>query len=199
MKLIVITSENFFDDEGRIINLLFQNGLEILHLRKPSSSIEAVKELTMSIDASFHKRIVLHDHFSLTETFDLRGVHLNRRNMVAPQKEKLSLSCSCHSFEEVVSSRGYDYVFLSPIFDSISKAGYIGGFTSEQLYEAKYEGIINERVMALGGITQDKIPLVGQFGFGGIVVLGAIWSDFGRDGNTDDLLRRFDKLKRTCN
>ena len=198
MKLIVITSEEFFNGEGRIINLLFRNGLEVLHLRKPYSSIDDTARLIKSIDAPFHQRIVLHDNYSLTEMFDIRGVHLNKRNTVAPDKEKLSVSCSCHSFGDIVTYHGCDYVFLSPVFDSISKTGYNSRFTSEQLCKAKDEGIISEKVMALGGVTLENIPLVRQYGFGGVVVLGALWSDFVRDGNTDDLLRRFDELRTKC-
>ena len=198
MKLIVITSEEFPHGESMAINRMFEDGLEILHLRKPHSSIDAVERLIKQIDASFHQHIVVHDHFSLVEMFDLRGVHLNMRNTATPQKEGFSVSRSCHSFEDIVSFRAYDYVFLSPVFDSISKIGYSCRFTPEQLYDAKNEGIINEKVMALGGVTPEKIPLVRQYGFGGAVVLGTLWNDFLKIGDTDDLIRRFKELKIKC-
>lgn len=35
MKLIVITTPQFFEGEAAAVTSLFQNGLEILHLRKP--------------------------------------------------------------------------------------------------------------------------------------------------------------------
>ncbi|MDD6809054.1 MAG: thiamine phosphate synthase, partial [Bacteroidales bacterium] len=47
------------------------------------------------------------------------------------------LSVSCHSLEELSAHKAkFDYLFLSPIFDSISKKGYSGRFTREQLLEA---------------------------------------------------------------
>ena len=40
MKLIVITTPQFFEGEAEAVTSLFQNGLEILHLRKPGASAE---------------------------------------------------------------------------------------------------------------------------------------------------------------
>jgi thiamine-phosphate pyrophosphorylase len=64
---------------------------------------------------------------------------------------------------------------LSPIFDSISKPGYNSAFTAEQIAEARRQGLIDERVMALGGVTFDKIDDVLKMGFGGAMILGDAW------------------------
>ena len=64
-----------------------------------------------------------------------------------------AVSRSCHSLEEVAESRELDYVFLSPVFDSISKQGYASHFSEEQL-----RGHVDARVMALGGVTAGRIP-----------------------------------------
>ena len=188
MKLIVITTETFFEGEAEAINLLFEYGLETLHLRKPAASPHEMAVFIKQIKLDYHDRIVVHDHYELTKMFDLRGIHLNRRNQEtsynrhcegdSPKQSKLSISRSCHSLEEVQESRFFDYVFLSPVFDSISKVGYKQGFTPEQLNEARERKIIDERVIALGGITKDNIPIARSFGFGGVAVLGALWSRF---------------------
>ena len=68
-----------------------------------------------------------------------------------------------------------DYVFLSPIFDSISKRGYRSQFSLTELQKAAAEGIIDSKVVALGGITKDKLPLLQSLHFGGAAMLGAIW------------------------
>jgi thiamine-phosphate pyrophosphorylase len=64
---------------------------------------------------------------------------------------------------------------LSPIFDSISKQGYHAAFTCKQIEEARLQGLIDERVMALGGVTFSKIEEVKQMGFGGAMILGDAW------------------------
>ena len=68
-----------------------------------------------------------------------------------------------------------DYLFLSPIFDSISKAGYKSNFTIDELRAAADAGIIDSRVFALGGVTPDRLSLLQSIGFGGAVMLGAVW------------------------
>ena len=76
---------------------------------------------------------------------------------------------SCHSLEEVCQYKNHmDYVFLSPVFDSISKQGYRAAFSIETLEQAR--GIIDEKVFALGGVTLDKITILEQLHFGGIAV-----------------------------
>ena len=84
---------------------------------------------------------------------------------------------SCHSIEEVKNSTDVDYCFLSPIYDSISKKGYTSHFSAEILTNACREGIITERVFALGGITPELLPQLQEWGFGGAVMLGYLWEE----------------------
>ncbi|MDR0395242.1 MAG: thiamine phosphate synthase [Tannerella sp.] len=200
MKLIVITAEPFFEGEPEAIRLLFKQGLERLHIRKPYASFDETKRFVERIDAAFHPRIVLHDHYELAHIFRVKGIHLNSRNpsgsRVLFRAQGLTISRSCHSFEEIESCREeMDDVFLSPVFDSISKTGYKRRFTPEQLNDARNKGLINERVIALGGITAAGIPAVRAYGFGGVAVLGSLWAGLAADRDTGGLLERFNELK----
>ena len=195
MKLIVITAENIFEKEAEIINLLFENGLGVLHLRKPDSSSDNLKNLISEIDIQYHNRIVLHDHFELVDNFDLKGVHLNRRNSVIPAKTGLSISRSCHSLEEVKEYRDKSsYVFLSPVFNSISKEGYASNFSEETLLKAKEDGIINDKIFALGGVSPQNIGIIRKYSFGGAVILGYLWGNVEDTGDYISLLKRFKEL-----
>ena len=91
-----------------------------------------------------------------------------------------------------------DYVFLSPIFDSISKEGYTSAFTSESIREAAEKGIIDKRVIALGGVDENNLLQVKDFGFGGAAILGGLWNKFdpASDYNYQELIAHFRKLKR---
>ena len=83
---------------------------------------------------------------------------------------------SCHTLEEVhLNKLQSDYVFLSPIFDSISKQGYKAAFTEYILRCAHRDGIIDDKVVALGGITPANARKAMTLGFGGVAVLGDIW------------------------
>ena len=184
---IVITLPYFFEGEAEAITLMFQSGLERLHMRKPECKIEEMRDLIKEIPACYHNRIVIHEHFDLLKDFNLCGVHLNRRNPKAPKGWKGHISISCHSFEELAQKKedGYifadgscnpfDYLSLSPIFDSISKQGYNSAFSIEDLNKAKLDGIIDKRVLALGGICSDNVGKALEFGFGGVMVLGDAW------------------------
>lgn len=196
MKLIIITNEIVFEGNGTLLNKLFAEGMETLHLRKPFATESEVEYLLNQIDAEYHRQIVLHDHFGLLNTFNLKGVHLNRRNSVRPQITDISVSRSCHSLECLEASiENHDYIFLSPIFDSISKAGYNHAFTEEQLLEAKLKHLINEKVIALGGIDHKTIPLAVQYGFGRVAVLGSLWGNYLQDKDEKALLKRFRNLQ----
>lgn len=198
MKLIVVTTPTFFVEEDKIITTLFEEGLDILHLRKPETSAIYAERLLTLIPEKYHRRIVTHEHFYLKEEFNLMGIHLNARNPKEPHDYSGHVSCSCHSVEEVKSKKHfYDYVFMSPIFDSISKENYQSAYTAEELRTAAKEKIIDHKVMALGGITAENITAVKDLGFGGAVVLGDLWNKF--DACTDQdylsLIEHFRKLK----
>lgn len=177
MQRIVITWPEFFPGEAAHIVRLLDEGVDRIHLRKPDSTIEQCARLLDAIPPACYSRISLHDHFALLQDYALGGVHLNRRNPVAPQLSRdLLVSRSCHSLDEVVAFKPIcDYVFLSPVFDSISKQGYRSAFSDAVLSDAARQGIIDSQVYALGGISEDKLPLLSDWHFGGYVQLGAVW------------------------
>lgn len=177
MKWIVITSPDFLSGEASAIGLLLQNGVDSIHLRKPFSDKINVQKLLEEIPSKFHRAIVLHDHFELCGRYGLQGIHLNSRNHDIPRGFKGSLSCSCHSIEEVEKWKNkMDYVFLSPIFNSISKQGYKSAFSFDLLEKARQEKIIDEKVVALGGVTYSAIPWLQSLSFGGAAFLGDVWN-----------------------
>lgn len=194
MKLIAITTPYFFEGEAQIISALFQEGMKKLHLRKPQSSKDELRLLLEAIPTECHIHIILHDHFELSGEYSIGGIHLNSRNRMVPEGFKGSISRSCHSLEEVQDNRQLDYVFLSPIFQSISKEGYGSGFAIEDLRKAAADGIINEKVIALGGIDETTIQLIEPLHFGGAAILGALWGDAASDKQTDSIIKQYKQL-----
>lgn len=173
---IVVTQPHFYKEEADAIIQMFQSGLQRLHLRKPDSTIDECRQLLRDIPSVYHQRIVLHDHHQLAGEFAIAGVHLNSRNPEPPVGWQGDVSRSCHSLEEVKQWKSRcTYVTLSPIFDSISKQDYNAAFSPEQLIHAKEEGIIDNHVIALGGLCGDNIQEALSYGFGGVMVLGDAW------------------------
>lgn len=199
MKLILLSTPFCFVEEHQILNALFDEGLELLHLRKPDSPAAYLERLITLINEPYRKQIVIHDHFYLKAEYGLKGIHLNRRNPQPPSDYKGSISLSCHSAEEVVQSkRKFDYLFLSPIFNSISKQGYASHFPPEQLRELSKKKVIDRKVMALGGVCADNIASLREYGFGGAVVLGDVWNRFEQHSAQDfkEVLQQFRKLRK---
>lgn len=177
MNIIPITKPDFFEGETDIVNNLFADSLQRLHLRKPEATRKRLAEWIERIEPTFRNHIVLHDHYRLAVAYGLGGIHLNSRNPDVPdwlERNRFSLSRSCHTIEEVKTmASDYDYVFLSPIFDSISKQGYKAAFTRAELTEIR--AILSQNVYALGGITFDNLKEVEQLGFCGAAMLGGFW------------------------
>jgi thiamine-phosphate pyrophosphorylase len=176
--IIVITRPDFFEGEAAKIAQLLQSGrADLVHIRKPRASQSEVEQLLFSIPTELYSRLVLHDHHSLAIKYGLRGVHLNSRNPEPPAGWSGAVSISCHTLSELSECRRKPYVYmsLSPIFDSISKRGYRSAFSADDIAAARSQGLIDERVMALGGITFDKITEIKEMGFGGAMILGDAW------------------------
>lgn len=175
MRLIAITTPKVTDDDASIIERLLDRGIDIIHLRKPESTIDECRKLLTKLTAEQRSKIVIHDYPELYSEFSLRGVHINRNITSLPIGYNGSISRSCHTFEEVLRYKEEcDYLFLSPIFDSISKRGYKSRFSDEVLRRASVEGLIDSKVIALGGVTLDKIPYLRSLNFGGVAMMGAI-------------------------
>ncbi len=175
MKLIVISPPTLVPNEHEILNALFEEGLENFHLHKPDLGKEETKEFIQKIPFKHHNKIVLHADFP-----------------------------KFHSLQELAEHKEkYDYAFLSPIFDSISKPGYKSKFSNRSgtslpvnqgFSQTKPEliaAIKGRNIIALGGVDENKIELTKKIGFIGVAVLGAIW-------NSKDPVGNFKKIKIKC-
>lgn len=177
MKIIVITTPKVTNKDTNIIKALLDGGVDIIHLRKPNSHIDKCRKILETLDDDYRAKIVIHNYPELYTEYSLKGIHQNRIITTLPEGYNGLKTRSCHTFEEVVQHKGNcDYLLLSPIFNSISKEGYTSKFTHDALIQATKEGVIDERVIALGGITFDKINYLRDLKFGGVAMLGAIYN-----------------------
>lgn len=201
MKLILLSTREFFVEEDKIINALFDEGLDLLHLRKPASEPIYSERLLTLLPESCHSRIIVHEHFYLKDEFNLRGIHLSEEHPEPPKNYSGHVSRSVHSLDTLKTAReGMDYVFLSPIFDSISYPERHAGYTSQQLYDATRAGLIDRKVMAAGGISGKTLPLLADYGFGGAVISGDLWHRFNIHSGLDykEVIAHFRKLRKAA-
>ena len=177
MKIIAITTPKVIDEDPFLIKNLLERGIDFVHLRKPDADINACRKLLSELTDEERTKIIVHDFPELYFEFSLKGIHINRNVTSLPNDYKGYKTRSCHSLEEIIKYKnGYDYLFLSPIFDSISKVGYKSEFNNQDLLEASEGGIIDEKVIALGGVTFDKIPYLKELHFGGVAMIGGLYN-----------------------
>ncbi len=189
-KLIVITSSDLIPNEAEIINALFQSGLQCLHIRKPAFSRIEIISLINNIKPIYRSKLMIHSFYELALEYGLCGIHLTQSFISTTPKENTSdliknahecnmlTSSSTHSLNDIKQLKyPFNYVFLSPIFDSISKQNYISKFSLSDctIFLQTYHSSC--KIVALGGISESNIGSIFQAGFHGTAVLGAIWNN----------------------
>lgn len=182
MRILVITGSRPLPGEAQALRLLLDEGVDRIHLRRPGATEAELRRLIEALPPDCYPRLTLQDGQGLAAEYGIGGVHLNGRCPEPPAGFGGLVSRSCHSLEEITAHTEEDYLFLSPLFDSISKKDYPAAFTPETIRRAAAEGIVGERVVALGGIRPRLLPRLREWGFGGAALLGAVWEDASPEG-----------------
>ena len=88
-------------------------------------------------------------------------------------------------------------MFLHNIFDSLSDTTLKSTFTMSDLQAASRQGLIDKHVYALGGISIDRVRMMRDLGFGGVVICGDLWNLFDIHNQTDykSVLTHFERLR----
>ena len=154
---------------------LNNNAVDLFHIRKPVADINYTQDLILKIPPEYHKKLILHSHYSLFPLFEFGGVHIKINEDKIASLESKIISRSCHSLDECLQDAGnYTYSFLSPIFDSISKTGYLSSFSLED------PGLVSvtssHPIIALGGVIPAFFSKLFDAKFAGAALLGYLWS-----------------------
>jgi thiamine-phosphate pyrophosphorylase len=203
MILAILSDSKTNDLEKEIETLvsLFENGLEILHIRKKKFSTQEMEKYILAIPAKYHNRIIIHSHYKLALKYDLKGIHLNSKRRKSlryrfrfyyykMRKPNLHISTSFNNLSSLFDAGSkFNYVFLSPVFDSISRSGYQGAFNHNNLAIALAK--TNQDVLALGGVQLDKVERIKDLGFKGMILSGIIWQ-------SENKLETFRQIQAKC-
>jgi thiamine-phosphate pyrophosphorylase len=180
--MIVITNPSAIANEISIIDSLFEEGLSLLHIRKPGFSEIEMAQFIHQIKLEFRSNLILHSHHELAEDFGINRVHFSEKarahNLDYPTRfsKPCRYTTSTHSIEDFNALEDhFDYAFLSPVFKSISKEDYNPKIN---LFEAlKSRTNFNTKVIALGGIDSENIKKILENGFDDVALLGSIWNN----------------------
>lgn len=197
MKIILLSTPEFFVEEDKLITAFFEEGLDVFHLRKPGTEPVYSERLLKLTPDEWHSKIVTHDFYYLQQDCGLKGIHVKNLADV-PQRYSSAVTTSCHSIQELESVAGkVEYAFLSPVNNSISQPNKLSAFDADTLYQASRAGIINKKVVAAGGVSAENIQQLKDYGFGGVVICGDIWNRFSIHAglNFKEIIEHFRKLR----
>lgn len=179
MKLIVISNPINIDNEHTVLCSLFENGLAYFHLRKPEFTYDELKEYIQGIPQQHRNKVVVHSHHQLAVEYGLKGIHYTYKNPFQGSDnfpKDMHRSASLHSLEEIENAAPvFQYLFISPVFDSISKADHKTQIDKTALKLFLQRETKTSEVIALGGINSDTIAEAADMGFDGMALLGSIW------------------------
>ncbi|MDB2499370.1 MAG: thiamine phosphate synthase [Opitutales bacterium] len=184
---IVISPEADYPNELDWVIKLFEAGMKGYHLRKPGMTDQEVFDYLQAIPRVWRPFIVPHQCHTLVDPMKLGGWHFKddpaQLSKVgqwrSSREEGQMMSRSIHCLDDLNEDLScWDYVFLSPVFQSISKQNYGPQWENSQLSAAlQYcKDAYRTKVYALGGVDDEHISDVGEMGFDGVALLGAIWT-----------------------
>ncbi len=203
MKVIVISPSKIKEEEIKNLTLMFEAGLESYHLRKPKFSTQQLKEYIEKIPKQFRNRIVIHSHHNLARKYDLQGVHYTKKHLEPTfrnwWREKLLHITTSHFIK--TTSHGklsslyeeeemkFDYVFLSPIFDTIT-GKYQSGFYEDSIIAAIQK--TGKKIIARGGVDATRVEKINELGFYGMALYSSLWD---RESPVEEYLKVIHRCK----
>ena len=201
MKLVIMTKSTFFVEEDKILEALFDEGMDNLHLFKPGSSPMYSERLLSLLPEEYYKKITVHEHYYLKNEYDLAGIHIDDPKAPVPDGYRGKYSRTCTDLADLKGLKKKSrYVFLKNIFDCIEFPEENSTFTLEELAKASDDGLIDRKVYALGGMSLDNMRMARDLGFGGVVICGDLWNRFDIHSNTDytAIIQHFEKLRKAA-
>ena len=176
---ILISNKVPLSNEVEIIRFFFKNKNNLFHLRRYDSSEDEVVQFLNAFTEEERKQLVLNHHHFLASEFGINRLHFSENERLEIGDEKLEklhshgfiLSTSVHTVEDFENLNSvFEYAFLSPVFDSISKENYKA--VSFDLNDVRKD----TKLIALGGITVENYNDALNLGFDGVAFLGGVWN-----------------------
>jgi thiamine-phosphate diphosphorylase len=175
-------------------------GYVALHLRGPATGGGALFLLADALQREALQAgslVFLNDRVDVALAADLPGAHLGQRSIPPEMARKLLgaeklLGLSVHGVEEVVEggNEAVDFFLVGTIFDSPSHPGGRPGGVA-RIEEVR--GRTDLPLLAIGGMTPDRVGLVLSAGAQGVAVRGGIWDSEDPAGATRAFLAELQK------
>ena len=149
-----------------------------VHIRSDALGGRQLACLAASVQsATVSGSIFVNDRADIARIVGAAGLHIPSSGLtVAAARSIVGPACwigrSAHSADEVVraAAEGADYVFLGPIWPTTSHPN------APTLGQEALAADVSIPVIAIGGITPEKVPQCLEYGAYGVAVISALWS-----------------------
>lgn len=189
MYVTAVTPKDSADNEVQTIVKLFESGLNMLHLRKPTFSERKMEALLNEIPAQYHDKIIVHGHYKLALKYKVAGVHLRKshrsnsisnswRRFMLKLKSKLVITTSFRGLQSLQENRvNFDYVLLNHIFND--NGHYKSDQDSGINILKKVVVSSGQKVVGVVGTEADNVKVLGAADFYGAALPEQVWEPNG--------------------
>jgi thiamine-phosphate pyrophosphorylase len=154
-------------------------GIDLVQVRERDLEGRALYDLVrgcLAVAHGTHTRVLVNDRLDVAIAAGAHGVHLRGRSLPAARARALAgtgflIGRSVHSADEAIEAwraGGLDYLMFGNVFDTASKPGREAAGL-ERLAEVAHATPLP--VLAVGGITAARAPLVARAGASGFAAI----------------------------
>lgn len=197
----LITDRSLFPADAFLpaVETALKSGVRALQLREKDLDADALSVLAREVRALTRKysaQLIINGRADIAHAVGADGVHLPESHAASAKEirktfPRLLIGISTHSSERArgAEALGADFVTFSPIFDTPSKREYGLPQGVGKLREVVRETSLP--VIALGGITPERVPSVLDTGAFGVALISGIWSRANIEKSVFDYTRYF--------
>jgi thiamine-phosphate pyrophosphorylase len=175
-------------------------GIELVQVREPDLSGRALADLVAEIVAVARgsgTKVVVNDRLDVALATGADGVHLRSDSIGVREARQITpatflVGRSVHTEDEARSAAGADYLIAGTVFPTASKPrlnAWLGPAGLRKIVQATATP-----VLAIGGVTSDRIAEVAATGAAGVAAIG-LFANGSIEGVVAAIRRTFDTVK----
>ena len=158
----------------RLVGRRLEDRIDFIQIREkdlPAKDLFELTSVVMRLPHIGQTKIIVNSRLDVALAASAHGVHLPAGSPVASALRAICpsgflIGVSCHSVAEVSRAQDADYVLLAPIFKPLSKQDERPALGLGELAAAAQASKIP--IMALGGITEERIESCQRAGAQGV-------------------------------
>ncbi|WP_307893915.1 thiazole tautomerase TenI [Bacillus swezeyi] len=181
MRIHVITNDRHSQEELAAKIISIKDIVDFIHIRERSKNVSDISDLIsrLLIGGVDKRKLIINDRVDIALFYNIHRVQLPSHSFsvkcVRSRFPHLKIGKSVHSVQEAVQAEkeGADYVLFGHIFETDSKKGRTGRGIG---CLADVKAAVHIPVIAIGGITEKRLPEVQTANPDGIAVMSGIIS-----------------------